>query len=228
MVITMTTEELCGLLDVKKETLKSINKRNNLEKRLLACGYKLINKYKSGRDNIYEIELIKDISWEYIQAKYNVMNPEKQDKYTELRLSSTGLNLSRTSAIKYSKTNIAYNTAKKYDNILVTENIMEENKEVYFMYNLKTHKMKEIDYQEYKTFWIYNKELKLRIDDLKRRRSKYEISEETYDILLYATYEEFGVSEDSIAVKFITYKEKELANEILKQIKCKSKKVDIC
>ena len=223
MVITMITEELCCLLDVKKETLRSIIKRGNLEKRLLACGYKLIDKHKEGRDNIYEIEPIENVLWEHIQAKYNVMNPEKQDTYTKLRLSPMGLNLSRTSAIKHSHTKIAYNTAKKYDTILVMENIMEENKEVYFMYNLKTHEMTEIDYQEYKTFWIYNKELKLRIDDLQKRRKNYEISESTYDILLYATYEEFGVAEDSVAVKFMTYKEKELASEILKQIRNKEK-----
>ena len=73
MVITMITEEICELLETNKTNLRNIIRNKKLEDRLLAKGYILINKHKDGRDNIYELELLKEETWVSIQAKYNII-----------------------------------------------------------------------------------------------------------------------------------------------------------
>ena len=52
----ITKQQLMDILGVKSDTLKQIEKRKTLEKRLNEKGYVLINKTKDGRNNIYEIE----------------------------------------------------------------------------------------------------------------------------------------------------------------------------
>jgi hypothetical protein len=54
----ITKQQLMEILGVKSDTLKQIEKRKTLEKRLDEKGYSLINKTKEGRNNIYEIEKI--------------------------------------------------------------------------------------------------------------------------------------------------------------------------
>ena len=220
MNITMITSEICDLLGVNKNTLKSIIKRGKLEDRLNVKGYTLVNKYKSGRDNIYELSFIKETSWSVIQLKNNIYKNKEydNDKFSETRINN--LKESRSKVIQLSKTGIADETAKRYDDILVKEGVIKKGEEVYYLYNFKTKEYEEkITKEEYKAFWVYNAELKRQIRSLRARRDKYEISNSQYDILIYSTYEQYGNVEKKIAVKFNTYEEMELTQSILKEIK---------
>lgn len=223
MNITFITEEICELLEVSKEGLKSIIKRKKLEDRLLAKGYILVDKYKDGRDNVYELKLIDDTQkWVSIQ-KRNRVKKEKEhdhDMYSKTRLEN--MNEPRIKVMQESKADIAYSTAKRFDDILIKEKVMEKEKEVYYLFNLKTKEYeKEISEDEYRNFWILNSEFKRLTKGLKYKRENYLISELQYDLLMYTTYEQFGETEDMIAVKFTTYKELEETQEILEQIKTK-------
>lgn len=219
MKISMITDEICELLEVNKDTLRSIIKRKKLEDRLNIKGYTLINKYKSGRDNIYELDFVDKKSWSVIQLKNNIYNYKEYEnaKFSKTRIEH--LDASRGQVIRLSETNIAEATAKRYDNILVKEGIIKEGEEVYYIYNFKTKEYEEkITKEAYKTFWLYHSELKRQLKSLKNRREKYEISESQYDILVYSVYEQYGKAENKIAIKFKTYEEMELTKSILKEI----------
>ena len=227
MIITFVTEEICELLEVSKEGLKSIIKRKKLEDRLLAKGYVLVDKYKCGRDNIYEIRPINSVEekWDSIQKQYRVPKDKEEmhNTYSERRLEN--MKVSRTEVIDKSETKISYKTAKKYDDILVEEGVMGDDKTVYYLFNLKTkEREREITKEEYKAFWILNKEFKRRVKGLRYKVKNYIISNSQYDILIASAYEEFGHTSDYIAIQFNTYKELEETQTILKQIKAKRKK----
>lgn len=220
MLISMITSEMCDLLEVGKDGFKSIVRSGKLDYRLLSKGYVLINKYKSGRDNVYEIRPIEAVSWEMIQAKHGIRNPVIHTKYSVYRGSEEGMSVSRNQAIKKSEADISYPTAKKYDNILEMENIIKRSKEKYFIYDFKTKEFEsEISKEEYQSYWVCNAELNRQVKSLRHRRNKYEISEVQYDILINLAYEQFSNTKDKIAIKFTTYEEMENTKEMIRQMK---------
>ena len=227
LIITFVTEEICELLEVSKEGLKSIIKRKKLEDRLLAKGYVLVDKYKCGRDNIYEIRPINSVEekWDSIQKQYKIPKDKEEmhNTYSETRIEN--LRIPRTEVIDKSETDISYKTAKRYDDILIKEKLMDNDKTVYYLFNLKTkEREREISKEEYKAFWILNAEFKKRVKGLRYKVKNYIISNSQYDILIASAYEEFGHTSDYIAIKFDTYKELEETQNILKQIKEKREK----
>ena len=140
----MITEEICELLETNKTNLRNIIRNKKLEDRLLAKGYILINKHKDGRDNIYELELLKEETWVSIQAKYNIRDKdkEKHTKYSIYR-GESGMKQSRKDVIKNCEVEISYPTAQKYDRILEEEGVIGVDTEVYYIYNFKTGEFEE-------------------------------------------------------------------------------------
>lgn len=117
---TMTSDEICEILNTNKRNLKSIQARGKLEDRLIKAGYRLMKQLKEGRNNIYELEQITDITWNEYQTSRNISDNKKEDhtKYTEYRITS-GLKEPRTQVISESMSDISSRTAKRYDDILV-------------------------------------------------------------------------------------------------------------
>lgn len=218
MKITMTSEELAMLLEVSPKTLRNIVTKGNLEERILAKGFELHDSYKEGRNNIYELDKIVTETWNVIQAKHNIRksSKSKHDTYSKTRILE--MDKSRKQVIKDSETNICYSTAKKYDEILLEEKIMDKNEYVYFQVDMTTDRFTPISEYEYKTFWMDNRELKTRLNEYKNKLSKYEISEEAYDYLVGKTYESFGKENGVIAIKFMTYKQAENTMRILNEL----------
>lgn len=74
---TVTKQDLMDILGVNREGLKSIEKRNTLEERLLEYGYILQNKFKQGRNTLYEVvydddkKVVRDFRKEYDKFKVN-------------------------------------------------------------------------------------------------------------------------------------------------------------
>lgn len=216
--VTMTSEEVCELLEISSKTLRNISSSKKLKEKFIAKGYTLINIEKCGRFNIYNLKHGTDYNWSIVQVKHNITGSRKKNHniYSKTRLQH--LDNNRKSVIKESKTNIAYRTAKKYDDILLEENIMEKNKFVYFLVDIPTDAFTEISEDEYKLFWIDNKELKRQLKSNKARRDKFEISEDAFDYLNYKTYDSFGKKEGVIAIKFMTYKQAKNTIKILNEI----------
>lgn len=221
MVITMITEEICDLLETNKTNLRNIIRNKKLEDRLLAKGYILINKYKDGRDNIYELELLREETWVSIQAKYNIRDKdkEKHTKYSIYR-GESGMKQNRKDVIKNCEVEISYPTAQKYDRILEEEGVIGVDTEVYYIYNFKTGEFEEeLTKEGYRYFWIANKKLKNELEGLRYKRDNYIISNAQYDVLSDIAYREYSTMKDKIAIKFTTYKELENTKEMIKQMK---------
>ena len=221
MVITMITEEICDLLETNKTNLRNIIRNKKLEDRLLAKGYILINKYKDGRDNIYELELLREDTWVSIQAKHNIRDKdkEKHTKYSIYR-GESGMKQSRKDVIKNCEVEISYPTAQKYDRILEEEGVIGVDTEVYYIYNFKTGEFEEeLTKEGYRYFWIANKKLKNELEGLRYKRDNYIISNAQYDVLSDIAYREYSTMKDKIAIKFTTYKELENTKEMIKQMK---------
>lgn len=125
MNITMTTDEIVSLLNVSSGTFRNISSKGKVGERLLAIGYELIHQYKDGKFNVYEIRKLDNVTWSEIQAKHNIKDSNKNihSKYSITRLKS--MDKSRKQVISDSDTNIAYTTAKRYDDILLQEKVMK-------------------------------------------------------------------------------------------------------
>ena len=219
-MITMTSNEICELLGVTKRNLKSIISRGKLEDRLIKCRYKLINTYKYGRNNIYELKKMDDITWDEYQICKNISNNKKEDhtKYTKQRI-TTGLCDSRAKVISDSKSNISSSTAKKYDEMLVEDNVIEFDKTVYFIKNSKTNEWTEISKEGYKNFWSRCSEATYYLNENYRRFKSGEIPRSTYEDTAYAIKDGIANEQGEIALKFNTYKEAENTKRILDMIK---------
>lgn len=218
MNITMTTDEIVSLLNVSSGTFRNISSKGKVGERLLAIGYELIHQYKDGKFNVYEIRKLDNVTWSEIQAKHNIKDSNKNihSKYSITRLKS--MDKSRKQVISDSDTNIAYTTAKRYDDILLQEKVMKNRQQVYFLINMDTDTMTEISEFEYKTFWIDHKELNRQLKCYKLKREKYEISDDAYDYLVSKAYNSFGKSENEIAIKFMTYQQAENTMKILDEL----------
>ena len=128
MNVTMTREEVRSLLNVTENTFKSIVKEKKLEKRLKDKGLELVEKYKIGRNVVYELSPIELSYWQKVQSHYNVKKQCEHDVYTIARLTNKGLEKSRASIIRDNDIDISGKTAKKFDDILENEGIIVKDK----------------------------------------------------------------------------------------------------
>ena len=220
-MIEINRKELCTLLDVTETTLKTIITRKQLGDRLLANGYTLVEERKEGRTKIYVLKQIETSQkWDSIQKKHKIPKEklEMHDEYSKTRLEN--MDLPRTKVIEDSNTTIAYNTASKYDNILVEEQIMAKDETVYYLYNWETKELCEkINKDAYETYWILNAEFKRRIEKLEYEVKNYLISQKQYNALITSAYNEFTQADRRIAIKFNTFKELEETQEMIRLIK---------
>lgn len=218
--VTMTSDEICEILNTNKRNLKSIQARGKLEDRLIKAGYRLMKQLKEGRNNIYEIEQITDITWNEYQTSRNISDNKKEDhtKYTEYRITS-GLKEPRTQVISESMSDISSRTAKRYDDILVEDNIIEFDQTVYFIKNTKTGEWTQVDRDGYKRFWANCSEATYYLNENYRRFRSGEIPRSTYEDTAYAIKDGIANEQGEIALKFNTYKEAENTKRILSMIK---------
>ena len=220
-MIEINRKELCNLLNVTNAGLKAIINRKQLEDKLLANGYTLVEERKEGREKIYVLKQIETSQkWESIQKKHRIPNEklEMHDEYSKTRLEN--MDVPRTKVIDNCNTNVAYSTASRYDNILVEEQIMAKDETVYYLYNWETKELCEkINKDAYETYWILNAEFKRRIEKLEYEVKNYLISQKQYNALITSTYNEFTQTDRRIAIKFNTFKELEETQEMIRLIK---------
>lgn len=124
MNITMMRDEIRAALGVSDSGLKTIINRGTLQDRLLKVGLELITTYKLGRNTIYEVLPIDLDYWENVQNHYGIKKINEHDAYTLARLSDDGVLKPRAKIIRDNSIDITNQTAKRYDDILESENIL--------------------------------------------------------------------------------------------------------
>ena len=142
----VTKQELIGILGVKSDTLKQIEKRKTLEKRLDEKGYVLISKTKEGRNNIYEINKIND-SKELLNNITNFMFGTNNDysfsDYFMYRLMNINKPITKEMLSKWCKVN--RKTITRWDEKMLMNNIL--SKDGYFYIAMDFDKDKKPTYR---------------------------------------------------------------------------------
>lgn len=212
--VEMIREEICDLLGVSNEGLKTIIRNNKLEDRInnSGYGYTYLGERKDGRSIIYELECDKeDDLWMQFQNFYKIKDKDKHTVYTITRLDN--LDKPRNTVVVISNTQINDKTARRYDDILINENAMEVDKMVYVKHNLETKQFVEITEEEYKMFWKDNRVLRNAITDVYRRKAKGLLSEGMASYSIVELTHKSSV-DGWVAYKFTSYKELDEAKKL--------------
>ena len=213
MHITMTREELRELFKLSENGLKTLIKRDKLEERLYLNGYKLEKQYKEGRYTLYDLSIIDTNEWIKLQQKYNIRKREEHTKYSKARIENG--DSSRNKLLKNYDIHISGKIAKEYDTILCKEDIMQLDKEVYYLIKKETGEMIEITNEEFKDFWHNNMTAKNAIEQVDKQLDSKAIPKAIGDIYKHKILEKLDNKEGYIAVTFKTYKQATQAQKFL-------------
>ena len=206
MVVTMTKTELREMLGINNDRFKYLTKTNKLDETLEALGYSISSKYKSGRKTVFELEVIEKDEWlEYQQARH-IQKKEEHTIYVENRITN-GLDKPRKSFLKELDIDLSETTAGRYDKMLVEDEIMKKDGEVYLLFNPNTQEFTEISHEEYKQFWKDASECRYQLSNNYARYKRGDIPESTYESNKYLFMNQLGNEKGVVAIKFNTYKE---------------------
>ena len=222
MNITFTKSELLEMLGINNDGYKYLVKTNQLEYKLSLLGYKIENKYKDGRNMIFELSVVEIDDFEVYQDSKNIRNKEEHMEYVEERLEN-GMDKTRRSVVKTvnerTGMSLSESKAKRYDRMLLEDECMVKDGTVYLLFNPKTETFEEITKEGYKAFWRDNKECEYQLSHNHYRYTHNEISESTYENNRYMILNNLGNECGVIAMKFDTYKEYTNTLSILEMIK---------
>lgn len=149
----MNTTELCKLLGLTREGLRTVIKRNQLQERLLKLNYELVSVEKIGRSNQYnirEVVIVPKETWEELAAKEfpRVRKVDKLGIHAKERL------INRTEATRSeitNKTGVSKQTTERWDGMLVEKGYMRDGGYAY--YEIKNRRLNQITYAEYQKYW---------------------------------------------------------------------------
>ena len=222
MNITFTKSELLELLGINNDRYNYLVKTNQLDHKLSLLGYKIENKYKDGRNMIFELSLVEIDDFEVYQDDRNIKNKEEHMEYVEERL-ERGMTKTRRSVVKSvnEKTgmSLSESKAKRYDKMLIEDECMVKDGTVYLLFNPKTETFEEITEEGYKAFWRDNKECEYQLSHNHYRYTHNEINESTYENNRYMILNNLGNECGVVAMKFDTYKEYTNSVHMLEMIK---------
>ena len=222
MNITFTKSELLELLGINNDRYNYLVKTNKLDHKLSLLGYKIENKFKDGRNMIFELSLVEIDDFEVYQDSKNIKNKEEHLEYVEERLEN-GMDKTRRSVVKTvnerTGMSLSESKAKRYDRMLLEDECMVKDGTVYLLFNPKTETFEEITKEGYKAFWRDNKECEYQLSHNHYRYTHNEISESTYENNRYMILNNLGNECGVIAMKFDTYKEYTNTLSILEMIK---------
>lgn len=175
--INVDKNELSNLLGVKKEALKKIIDRGNLEDRLNKEGYTLIKVNKVGKKNIYILEKQdntekKKLYNNICKYAFNTNKPDSFKEYFQYRTDSSSENKAMSQMDMSNISKVSRKTISKWDKTLIDKSII--SKDGYFYFCIVTDNNGNSDLvqcteDEYKSFWK-NKSL---IDSLKQLEHRY-------------------------------------------------------
>ena len=149
-------KELCKILGIGKETLKSIEKENRLEIRLENIGYKLLNRYKVGKSIMYDIELdnaYKETYSNIVNTHFKTNKTEQFGLYFKTRTENSINDIPISKKDIANVSNVSVSTIEKWDNISIKENIIKQDDFYYMLIDCKTRTIKRVTYEYYCSFW---------------------------------------------------------------------------
>lgn len=175
------SKQICMILNVK--SIIKIEQRNKLEEMLLKENIKLIEKYKSGRKNLYKVQILQDNTCiESIAKKHHVKKKVEFGKHIVNR----GENMENDkliTQIKYAqKAGVNRKLIGKFDNILLEEEFMNKDGFRYWIYK-DAVLIGETTKNTYDKFWFENLTYKREIDKIYKRLYDKEITIKECNIL---------------------------------------------
>lgn len=215
--IRLTRTELMELLNVKSETLKQIEKRGQLPKRLDDKGYNFIEKAKEGRSNFYIIEkqeegeennkmLLNNIIEQIYETREFLSFSEYFTiRYVFAKMTWKGAEISSIAE----KVGVSESTIKKWDKLLKGNDMIKQDGYYYYKKDMITFEETEICEEEYKSYWR-NKHYVKAMDSLKK---KYDNGDITFTELQLSIMES-GEILKAIEGKYCFRAKKYLVNEL--------------
>lgn len=214
MNITATREEICDMLDVTNNNLKYIIKNNKLSHRLELKGYKLEAQYKVGRNTVYELSKIDINEFKVIQNKHKIIKKKENEIYAKCRLLlEDGMKMSKRQIIRDNNINIDEHTAKRYDDMLIDEMAMKEDKMVYYRKDQEGN-IEEVTFEYYNNYWLEQAEAKKLISHMRKEVIDGKMSMDAYDVMSSNVYSSLERSKGYVVYKFMSYKEAENTKKI--------------
>lgn len=168
--LRLTRQQICEILGVAKSGLKTIENKNQLAQRLNDKGYKLLEKQKVGRNNVYVVEQFNSRVGDYTNICNYVMNTNEYDKFADYYLYRTcNVQIPITQGEICKLVGINKNTLTKWDKKMVECEILGKEGFWYIAreYNFETKKHSyyltcEEDYKNFmKTYSKISKKKKL-------------------------------------------------------------------
>lgn len=202
------------MLDVTNNNLKYIIKNNKLGYRLELKGYKLEAQYKVGRNTVYELSKIDINEFKVIQNKHKIIKKKENEIYAKCRLLlEDGMKMSKRQIIRDNNINIDEHTAKRYDDMLIDEMAMKEDKMVYYRKDQEGN-IEEVTFEYYNNYWLEQAEAKKLISHMRKEVIDGKMSMDAYDVMSSNVYSSLERSKGYVVYKFMSYKEAENTKKI--------------
>lgn len=202
------------MLDVTNNNLKYIIKNNKLGYRLELKGYKLEAQYKVGRNAVYELSKIYINEFKVIQNKHKIIKKKENEIYAKCRLLlEDGMKMSKRQIIRDNNINIDEHTAKRYDDMLIDEMAMKEDKMVYYRKDQEGN-IEEVTFEYYNNYWLEQAEAKKLISHMRKEVIDGKMSMDAYDVMSSNVYSSLERSKGYVVYKFMSYKEAENTKKI--------------
>ena len=215
----LTMKQISELLSVQPKTIRQMDTRGVLEKRLLEHGYKLHEKKKVGRSNVYIISVIQNVesmTIEELCGYHRIKKVDKFSKHTINRASQlTGSTELRTKLSFANSVDENIYQIDKYDNVLVVEQFMKKDGFIYLAY--KDGKCRECEREEYITFWKNNSSVKRMINSLGDALMNKRITLDEYNLDYSIIIDELSRAGE-IYHKVRAYKKDEMFDMILTKV----------
>ena len=195
-------KELCDILGIQLEGLKSIEKRHQLNERLENKGYKLISKTKVGRNVIYNIEKVnesKEIYYNLCKYVYGTNDIGKFSKYFCLRVFNVENPITKREISNSSGAN--KHNIKKWDDKMIENKILDKDGYFYMAIDYNddgTYVKRLTDKYEYLNF-VKDSKFAKRKQELITKYKKDELDEEDFWVL----YDAVTNAEGRLSKKFI-------------------------
>ena len=210
----MTREELRDMLQLTENGIKTLVRRCKLDEKLRISGYKLENTYKVGRNTVYELSKIDINEFKVIQNKHKIIKKKENEIYAKCRLLlEDGMKMSKRQIIRDNNINIDEHTAKRYDDMLIDEMAMKEDKMVYYRKDQEGN-IEEVTFEYYNNYWLEQAEAKKLISHMRKEVIDGKMSMDAYDVMSSNVYSSLERSKGYVVYKFMSYKEAENTKKI--------------
>lgn len=159
----VSRNELKDILGVSLEGLKTIEKRKQLNHRLISLGYNFISKEKISRKVYYYVENSNSNKQLIINMCKYVFNTRKNEEFVQYfkeRTENSKNDIPTSLEYLSNKVNVGIMTVRKWDLKLLDKKIISKDGYFYFKMNKLTQTIEEVTKEEYNSYWRNNGRLR--------------------------------------------------------------------